>query len=89
MQIVCSELYEDELKKILEDLAKEDFAAAKNFKLYLDTIIVNIPTKVDKYKKSIFFNEDNVKDVEHQGFRIPFYVDKENDTYVLLGIFKA
>jgi len=55
----------------------------------LDTIIVNIPTKADKYKKSIFFHEDNVKDVEHQGFRIPFYIDKENDTYVLLGIFKA
>jgi len=89
MQIVCSEFYEEELKKILEDFSKEDLATAKNFKLYLDTIIVNIPTKVNKYKKSIFFHEDSIKDVEHQGFRIPFYIDKENDTYVLLGILKA
>ena len=86
MQILCTEFFEKGLKEILEKLAKEDLAATKNFKMYLDTVIINIPTKVQKYKKSIYFDDDNIRDVEHQGFRIPFLFDKENDIYLLLGI---
>jgi len=86
MQILCTELFEKELKEILEKFAKEDFAATKNFKMYLDTVIINIPTKAQKYKKSIYFDDDNIRDIEHQGFRIPFLFDEENDIYLLLGI---
>ena len=67
-------------------MAAEDVAAAKNFKIYLDTIMINIPTKSKKYKQSIFFDDENIKDVEHQGFRIPFMIDKESDTYIILAI---
>ena len=88
MKIVCSELYEKQLKEILEDMLKYDYKATKSFKSYLDTIIVNIPTKAKKYKKSIFFDNENIKDVEHQGLRIPFLLDNENDIYVILGVVK-
>jgi len=88
MKIVCSELYEKQLKEILEDMLKYDYKATKSFKSYLDTIIVNIPTKAKKYKKSIFFDNENIKDVEHQGLRIPFLLDTENDIYVILGVVK-
>ncbi len=88
MQILCTELFEKQLKKILENFAKEDFAATKSFKMYLDTIIINIPTKAKKYKSSIYFNDENIKDVEHQGFRIPFLIEKSSDNYILLGIIK-
>ena len=88
MNIICSELYEKQLKEILEPLAKEDFKATKSFKLYLDTLILNIPTKVKKYKKSLFFDNENIKDLECQGYTIPFMLDKENGTFVVLGIVK-
>ena len=45
MNILTSELYEEQLKGIFELLAKDDFKMAKNFKMYLDTIIINIATK--------------------------------------------
>jgi len=89
MKILCSDVYQEQLKDILDKFSKEDFSATKNFKLYLDTIIINIPTKVNKYKKSIFFDNENIKDVEHKGFNIPFFIDKENDTYLILGIVKV
>ena len=89
MKILCSDAYQSQLKAILDTFAEEDFSATKNFKLYLDTIIINIPTKVNKYKKSIFFDDENIKDVEHKGFNIPFYIDKENDTFLILGIVKV
>ena len=88
VNIKCSELYETQLKEILELYAKEDFKATKNFKLYLDTVILNMPTKVKKYKKSQFFDDENIKDLECQGHIVPFLVDEENDIFVVLGIVK-
>jgi len=86
MDILASELYETQLKDILDKMITTDYKVAKNFKSYLDTIIINIPTKYNKYKKSIYYDDDNVRDVVHGGFVIPFYVDESNDTFVILGI---
>jgi len=84
MQILTSPLYEEQLKEILEPMAVENFEDAKKFKIYLDTIIVNIPTKAKKYKKSVFFDDENIKDVEYENFTIPVFIDGED--YVVLGI---
>lgn len=88
MKIVNSKLYENQLKALLEELMRTDVKAAKSFKLYLDTIILNMPTKAKKYKKSIYFDDENIKDIEHQGYTIPFYYDSINDTYAVLGIIR-
>lgn len=88
MQILCTELFERQLKDILQDFVKEDLSATKNFKMYLDTVIINIPTKVQKYKKSVYFDDENIKDLEHQGFIVPFLVDPTSDNYLILGIVK-
>lgn len=86
MKILSSPLYEEQLKEILIKLSKEDFSATKKFKMYLDTIILNMPTKVDKYKKSTLFDNDNIKEIEHEGFLILFYIDEQNSTYLILAI---
>ena len=86
MEIITSKLYEEQLKDILESLVKEDYKATKNFKMYLDTIILNMQTKEKKYKKSIYFNDENIKDIQFQGCTIIFLVDKKNNAYVILGI---
>ena len=86
MTILCTELFEIELKKILEKFALDDFEATKKFKLYLDTILINIPTKAQKYKKSIYFDDDDIKDIPHEDFTIVFFIDKEQDNYLLLNI---
>ncbi|MCW8837767.1 MAG: hypothetical protein OQK11_03605 [Thiovulaceae bacterium] len=85
MNILTSELYREQLKEALAFL-KDD---AKSFELYLDTIIVNMHTKIKKYKSSIYFENEKIKDIENQGYTIPFYVDEENNLYVLLGLLKA
>jgi len=86
MNIIASELYEKQLKEILDEMIVVDFNSAKNFKSYLDTIIINIPTKYNKYKKSIYYDDENIRDVVHGGFIIPFYTDESNKTFVILGI---
>ena len=88
MNILASKLYENQLKEILELLANDNYEVTKKFKMYLDTIIINMATKEKKYKKSIYFDDENIKDIEFQGCRIIFYVDKSNSSYILLGITK-
>jgi len=86
MQILCTELYETQLKALLERFIQEDFEATKKFKLYLDTILVNLPTKADKYKKSIYFDDENIRDIPHEEYTIVFHMDKERNEYLILGI---
>jgi hypothetical protein len=48
-----------------------------------------MPSKAKKYKKSIYFDDENIKDIDHQGFLIVFLMPREGDeNYVILGIFK-
>ena len=88
MNILTSRLYEEQLKEILELLAKDDYKVAKNFKMYLDTIILNMASKEKKYKQSIYFDDENIKDIEFQACRIVFLVDNRNNNYIILGITK-
>jgi len=87
MEILATQLFEESLKKILDTFSKEDFEATKKFKLYLDTIIINMPTKVKKYKKSIYFDDENIKDIPHENFTIVFYFEREKNNFLLLDIF--
>ncbi|NPA60416.1 MAG: type II toxin-antitoxin system RelE/ParE family toxin [Epsilonproteobacteria bacterium] len=86
MQILTSKLYEIQLQKILHTITTQDPDYAKDFKTYLDTIILNIPTKDKKYKKSLYFDDENIKDIPFHGCIVVFYVDNRNTTYIILGI---
>ncbi len=86
MKILCSRLYKKQLKSILEPYLQSDPKGIKDFKLYLDTVVLNMPSKVQKYKKSIYFDDEDIRDIEHQGYIIPFVYDEMNDTFLLLGI---
>jgi len=67
VKILCTSAFEEQLKAFLSEFPEEDFSACKNFKMYLDTVILNMPTKVQKFKRSVYFEDDNIKDIEHQG----------------------
>jgi len=86
VEILSSNLYEEQLKAILEPYLQSDPKGIKDFKLYLDTVILNMPSKAKKYKKSIYFDDEDIKDIEHQGYSIPFVYDEINETFLILGI---
>jgi hypothetical protein len=86
MKILCTDTYEQELKNILKPMAELNFEDTIKFKTYLDTIIINIPTKASKYKQSIYFYDENVKDIEYENYTIIFYHDEFNNNYLILSI---
>jgi len=89
MNILISDLYKEQLEDALELIKKQTDSDANNFKLYLDTIIINLHTKVKKYKKSIYFDDENIKDIQNQGYTIPLYIDEKEKVYVLLGLINS
>jgi len=88
MNILCTALYEEQLKAILENFLQEDFDTTKKFKLYLDTILINMPTKAKKYKQSIYFENEDIKDIPHEDYTVTFFIDKKNNNYLILSIIK-
>lgn len=86
--IVSSTLFNEQLEEILAILENEESSKAKSFKLYLDTVIINMQSKIAKYKPSVYFEDEHVKEIENQGYMIPFYCDEAEEVYVLLGIYK-
>ena len=70
----------------MDGLYFTDYNEAKKFKLYLDTIILNVPTKAKKYKQSVYSDNENIKDINHEGYTIPFLLDEFNETYLILAI---
>jgi hypothetical protein len=87
-QIVSSTLFDEQLEEILTSLEEEESSTVKSFKLYLDAVIVNMQSKISKYKPSMYLDNEKVKDIENQGYVIPFYSNEQEEIYVLLGIFK-
>ena len=86
MQTLSSPLYKKQLQEAINLVKNQSEMDTKNFALYLETIIINMHTKIKKYKKSIYFDDENIKDIQNQGFTIPFYIDEKNSRYILLGI---
>ena len=86
MKTLSSALYQEQLKDALTLVKKQSEADVRNFEMYLDTIIINMHTKIKKYKQSIYFDDENIKDIQNQGFTIPFYIDEKKGLYILLGI---
>ncbi len=86
MKTLSSTLYKEQLQEAIELAKKQSEADVRNFEMYLDTIIINMHTKIKKYKKSIYFDDENIKDIQNQGFTIPFFIDEKKGLYILLGI---
>lgn len=88
MNILVTHTFEEQLKAVLEDMIADKTQDVKKFKMYLDTILINMPTKAGKYKSSKYFDDEDVRDIEHEDFTIPFYHNKQENTYLILGIIK-
>ncbi len=88
MQILTSKLFENQLKDILELLKEDDYQASKQFKMNLDSIVIEMLTKLKECKSSIYFDDENIKDIEFEEYYIPFLIDVSKSCYIVLGIIK-
>ena len=87
MKINRSIRYKKVLFKILEFFAQDKVSASENFLNELDERINDLINFPFKYRKSIYFDNENIRDMVYKGYTIVYRVDLERDKIDILRIF--
>ena len=88
MQIVKSEAFLYSLQIIIEFIAKDSLNRALVFDQNLREKLNILDQYPYKFRKSIYFNDRDVRDYIFMGYIIPYLIDKNNDRIVILDIVK-
>jgi plasmid stabilization system protein ParE len=88
MQIVFKKTFSKTLDNILDYIAKDSLKKSINFNKQLCKKISNIPYMPYKYRKSFYYNSNDIRDLIFKGYTIPYLIDNDNDRIVILDIFK-
>ncbi len=70
MKIVRSQQYTKALQETMHFISLDSKTRALNFKYQLDTHINNLDNMPLKFRKSIYFDSDNIRDLLFKGYTI-------------------
>ncbi len=87
MKIVESKQFKDELKAIAYYIRRDNVAASVAFVQTLKKKIKLLAGSPYQYRKSIYFNHDNIRDMVYKGYTIVYEIDSEEKRLELLSIF--
>ncbi len=88
MQIIRDTNYLTKLQNIMEFIAKDSLTRALIFQTDLDEKVNNLENMPYKFRKSIYFNDENIRDLIFKGYVVPYKIDKIKDTINIIGIKK-
>lgn len=87
MKIIESKQFKDELRAIAFYIKQDKLAASIDFVEQLKqkiTFLVDFPYQ---YKKSIYFDNDEIRDMVYKGYTIIYEINSEENSLELLSIF--
>lgn len=87
MQINRSPRYKNNLFQILDYIAQDKLSASENFLRELDKLINNLPNFPFKFRKSKYFNNDNIRDMAYKGYTVIYRVNEVQNTIDIVRIF--
>lgn len=88
MQIIRDGNYLQKLQSIMEFIAQDSVNQAIKFQVELDELVDDIPNMPFKYRKSIYFNDENIRDLIFKGYVIPYKVNIAKNQIIIIGINK-
>jgi len=88
MQVIRDIKYLKKLQSIMEYIAIDSIFSAIQFQIDLDELINNIPNMPFKYRKSIYFDDENIRDFIFKGYVIPYKIDNIKNQIIIIGINK-
>ena len=86
MKIVRSRKFLNKFKNILAYIAKDKISASKKFREELNERLNELDHFPYKYRKSFYFNDENIRDLIFKGYTIIYKIEK--DKIIVLDIFK-
>ena len=87
MQIIYKRTFEKQLLHIVNYIAQDKVNASIKFANDLEKLIFLIPENPLKYKSSIYFQNESVRDMTYKGYTIVYKVDFQKSTIEVLRIF--
>lgn len=72
----------------MEFIAQDSLNQAIKFQIDLDEIIDDIQNMPFKYRKSIYFNDNNIRDLIFKGYVVPYKIDTSKNQIIIIGINK-
>ncbi len=86
MKIIKDREFLKKIELIYEYIKKDKPVASKKFVSTLNSKIKNLKTFPKMYRKSIYFDDENYRDLIHEGYTVIYKI--ENDKIIILDIFK-
>ena len=87
MQIKRDRKYTSNLFVILQHIAKDKISASRNFKNELDKKINNLTNFPYKNRPSIYFDNEDIRDMIFKGYTITYEINIQDGTLAILDIF--
>jgi len=87
-KIVQDDKFKTSLSNILNYIALDSKSRASNFKNTLKKSLKDLTFMPYKFRKSIYFDNENIRDFIFKGYCITYVIENENERIILLDIFK-
>ena len=88
MEIIRSKKYTLSLQNIITYISKDSKTRAFNFKNELDKVVNDLVNMPYKFRPSIYFKDENKRDLIFKGYTIVYKIDEPKDTITIIGIKK-
>ncbi len=86
MKIIRSQKYTESLQEAMLFKAKDSKNRALQFKNQLDTHIGDLDNMPYKFRKSIYFDDENIRDLIFKGYTIVYKIDNSKNLITIVGL---
>ncbi len=88
MKISFSEKFTNLLSELIEYISKDKPKAARKFKVDLLRSISKDLKKTFHYRKSIYFEDESIRDYIFKGYTVVYKVKMETNEIIIFGLIK-
>jgi len=88
LEIIYDEKFIDTFTNIWDFIALDSENRANQFKEELKNKIEDLVYMPYKFKQSIYFDREDIRDLVFKGYTIPYKIDEVNNQIVVIGINK-
>jgi len=73
---------------IWDYISKDSVNRANSFKNQIKSKLNNLENSPYKYRKSFYYDDDNIRDCIYKGYTIPYLIDPNKNKILIIDIFK-
>jgi len=88
LEIIYEEKFIDTFTNIWDFIALDSESRANQFKKELKSKIEDLVHMPYKFKQSIYFDSEEIRDLVFKGYTIPYKIDEVKNQIVVIGINK-